>query len=77
MYKKARKLTTTLLKNSCDTESLKETQKMDMLERLLYRQGQHCKAGTRDPHMLEVCLEKINFCQNSEANDNVQVWMPG
>jgi len=31
--------------NSCDTESLKETQKMDMLERLLYRQGQHCKAG--------------------------------
>jgi len=31
--------------NSCDTESLKETQKMDMLERLLYKQGQHCKAG--------------------------------
>jgi len=30
--------------NSCDTESLKETQKMDMLERLLYKQGQHCKA---------------------------------
>ena len=43
---------------------------MDMLERLLYRQGQHCKAGTREPHMLEICLEKINFCQNSEANDN-------
>ena len=50
---------------------------MDMLERLLYRQGQHCKAGTRVLHKLEVCLEKINFCQNSEANDNVQVWMPG
>jgi len=30
--------------NSCDTESLKETQKMDMLERLLYKQGQHSKA---------------------------------
>ena len=59
MYKKTKQLTATLLKNSCDTESLKETQKMDMLERLLYRQGQHCKAGTRVLHMLEVYLEKI------------------
>ena len=36
------------LQNSCDTESLKETQKMDMLERLLYKQGQHCKAGAME-----------------------------
>merc|ERR1712080_111180 len=31
--------------NSSDTDTLKETQKMDQLERLLYRQGQSCKIG--------------------------------
>jgi len=34
--------------NSSETDMLKETQKMDQLERTLYRQGQDCKAGMED-----------------------------
>ena len=80
-------LTATFLKNSCDTESLKETQKMDMLERLLYKQGQHCKAGTRVlkcckyPHHVHVwtflCI-LFTFCQKNSKNfslSDMDAWL--
>ena len=80
-------LTATFLKNSCDTESLKETQKMDMLERLLYKQGQHCKAGTRVlkcckyPHNVHVwtflCI-LFTFCQKNSKNfslSDMDAWL--
>ena len=41
--------------NSADTDSLKVTSKMDMLERMLYKEGQKTKQGTayisHDPHV--------------------------
>ena len=37
------------VQNSSETDMLKETQKMDQLERTLYRQGQDCKAGESHP----------------------------